>query len=54
MRKFKSGFAWIKVNHYSYICKIIDNKDGLYVVELDNTVFTDVPESELQAINGDE
>lgn len=52
--KFKSGFAWVKVNHYSYICKIIDKKDNYYTIEIGDTVFHDVPEDELVPIYGDE
>lgn len=54
MSKFKSGFAWIKVNGYSYICKILREYNGLYEVEIGDYCFFDVPENELAPVYGDE
>ena len=55
-RMFKSGFAWVKVNGYSYICKIVERNedDTLFTVELDNCTFTDVPVTALTPLRGDE
>lgn len=53
---FKSGFAWVKINGYSYICKIIERNedDTLFTVELDYDIFTHVPVSALTPVRGDE
>lgn len=52
---FKSGFAWIKVNGYSHICKIINrNTDGTFDCEVGNVIFRNVPFEELTCVNGDE
>ena len=53
---FKSGFAWVKINGYSYMCKIIDRNQekALFVIEIGDHVFTDVPVSALCAVRGDE
>lgn len=55
-RMFKSGFAWVKINGYSYICKIIERNedDTLFTVELDDCIFTDVPVTALSSLRGDE
>lgn len=55
-RMFKSGFAWVKINGYSYVCKIIERNedDTLFTVELDNCIFTDVPVTALTPLRGDE
>ena len=54
MHKFKSGFAWIKINEYSYICKIEEENNEVYTVSLDNHIIYEVPKNELIAIYGDE
>ena len=53
---FKSGFAWVKIDGCSYMCKILNrNEDeSLFEIEIGNTIFTDVPVSVLQSVNGDE
>lgn len=53
---FKSGFAWIKINHYSYICKVLESNcdNTLFTIEIGDYIFTDVPVSELQSVYGDE
>ena len=50
---FESGFAWVKINHYSYICKILSSENGLYVIKIGDHVFYDVPLKELQPVYGD-
>ena len=53
---FKSGFAWVKINGCSHMCKIIERNDNdtLFTIKLDDCIFTDVPVSELTPVRGDE
>ena len=52
---FKSGFTWIKINGYSYICKILNrNTNKTFDCKVGDTIFCEVPLNELQPINGDE
>lgn len=51
---FKSGFAWIKVNGFSYVCKIINiNDDGTYDCKVGDNIFRGVLFESLSPINGD-
>lgn len=47
-------YGWIKINGYSYIGKISneDTDNQLCDVQIGNTLFVEVPFSEVQAING--
>lgn len=59
-QKFKFGFCWLKYNGYSYMASIENrNEDGTYDVSTGlvggrTITFTQVPESVLQPIRGDE
>lgn len=51
---FESGYCWVKVNHISYVAKILEKEDPThYTIKIGDCIFTNVPIEEMFGIYGD-